>query len=178
MFRTGSGFFSAINANSGVKYNVVKMLMFQDMINEVDKDGTGLLMFPNFLYMMAKKENDEEAEEEIREAFKVFDGVEIFLKERFSFTEIMGFQDGNGFISRVELRHVMMNLGEKISEEECDAMVEEADIDGDGSINYEEFYNMMTSAGRSVSREQLPGVNKIYTCFRYCKADSSFVGGD
>ena len=178
MFRTGSGFFSAINANSGVKYNVVKMLMFQDMINEVDKDGTGLLMFPNFLYMMAKKENDEEAEEEIREAFKVFDGVEIFLKERLSFTEIMCFQDGNGFISRVELRHVMMNLGEKISEEECDAMVEEADIDGDGSINYEEFYNMMTSAGRSVSREQLPGVNKIYTCFRYCKADSSFVGGD
>ena len=60
----------------------------------------------------------------------------------------------------------MMNLGEKISEEECDAMVEEADIDGDsinyikeekmlclagdGSINYEEFYSMMTSAGRSV----------------------------
>ena len=53
------------------------MLMLQDMINEVDKDGTGLLMFPNFLYMMAKKENDEEAEEEIREAFKVFDGVKI-----------------------------------------------------------------------------------------------------
>ena len=73
-------FFSAINANSGVKYNVVKMLMFQDMINEVDKDGTGLLMFPNFLYMMAKKENDEEAEEEIREAFKVFDGVKNISK--------------------------------------------------------------------------------------------------
>ena len=49
--------------------------VIQDMINEVDKDGTGLLVFPNFLYMMAKKENDEEAEEEIREAFKVFDGV-------------------------------------------------------------------------------------------------------
>ena len=45
------------------------------MINDVDKDGTGLLNFPNFLYMMAKKENDEEAEDEIREAFKVFDGV-------------------------------------------------------------------------------------------------------
>ena len=57
------------------------MLMFQDMINEVDKDGTGLLMFPNFLYMMAKKENDEEAEEEIREAFKVFDGVKILKKK-------------------------------------------------------------------------------------------------
>ena len=49
------------------------------MINEVDKDGTGLLNFPNFLYMMAKKENDEEAEDEIREAFKVFDGVNLFV---------------------------------------------------------------------------------------------------
>ena len=124
------------------------------MINEVDKDGTGLLMFPNFLYMMAKKENDEEAEEEIREAFKVFDGVKQFY---ILFSAQYFLQDGNGFISRVELRHVMMNLGEKISEEECDAMVEEADIDGDGSINYEEFYNMMTSAGRLVSWDQQSG---------------------
>ena len=46
------------------------------MINEVDKDGTGFIEFPQFLYMMAKKENDEDAEEEIREAFKVFDGVD------------------------------------------------------------------------------------------------------
>ena len=47
------------------------------MINEVDKDGTGIVEFPVFLYMMAKKENDELAEDEIREAFKVFDGVDI-----------------------------------------------------------------------------------------------------
>ena len=46
-------------------------------------------------------------------------------------------KDGNGFINRVELRHVMMNLGERMSEEECDALVDEADIDGDGCINYE-----------------------------------------
>ena len=51
------------------------------MINDVDKDGTGLLNFPNFLYMMAKKENDEEAEDEIREAFRMFD------------------KEGNGFIT-------------------------------------------------------------------------------
>ena len=49
--------------------------LYQDMINEVDKDGTGLVDFPVFLYMMARKENDETAEDEIREAFKVFDGV-------------------------------------------------------------------------------------------------------
>ena len=58
-----------------VKVEEVKLCCVQDMINDVDKDGTGLLNFPNFLYMMAKKENDEEAEDEIREAFKVFDGV-------------------------------------------------------------------------------------------------------
>ena len=45
------------------------------MVNEVDKEGTGFVSFPNFLYVMAKKLNDEEAEDEIREAFKVFDGV-------------------------------------------------------------------------------------------------------
>ena len=52
------------------------------MINEVDKDGTGLVEFPVFLYMMAKKENDETAEDEIREAFKVFDGVDGLKPEK------------------------------------------------------------------------------------------------
>ena len=33
-------------------------------------------------------------------------------------------QDGNGFINRVELRHVMMNLGERMTEKECDALVD------------------------------------------------------
>ena len=39
----------------------------------------------------------------------------------------------------------MMNLGETLTGEEISSMIEEADIDGDGQINYEEFYNMMTS---------------------------------
>ena len=54
-------------------------------------------------------------------------------------------QDGNGFINRQELAVVMMNLGETLTGEEISSMIEEADIDGDGQINYEEFYNMMTS---------------------------------
>ena len=45
------------------------------MVNEVDKDGTGSIDFPEFLAMMAMKINDQNAEDEIREAFKVFDGV-------------------------------------------------------------------------------------------------------
>ena len=56
-------------------------------------------------------------------------------------------QDGNGFITRHELKTVMMNLGEKLTDEECDLLVDEADIDGDGKINYEEFYFLMAQSG-------------------------------
>ena len=43
----------------------------------------------------------------------------------------------------VQLRHVMTNLGEKLTEEEVDEMIREADMDGDGQVNYEEFVRMM-----------------------------------
>ena len=39
----------------------------------------------------------------------------------------------------------MTNLGEKLTDEEVDKMIREADIDGDGQVNYEEFVTMMTS---------------------------------
>ncbi len=45
----------------------------------------------------------------------------------------------------------MLNLGEKLSEEECDILIDEADIDGDGQINYEEFSMMMAAFSKSVS---------------------------
>lgn len=51
-------------------------------------------------------------------------------------------QDGNGYISAAELRHVMTNLGEKLTDEEVDEMIREADIDGDGQVNYEGIVEM------------------------------------
>ncbi len=42
-----------------------------------------------------------------------------------------------------QLRHVMTNLGEKLTDEEVDEMIREADVDGDGQVNYEEFVKMM-----------------------------------
>ena len=68
---------------------------------------------------------DTDAGEERKEAFKVFD------------------KDGKGFDSASELRHVMKNLGEKLTDEEVDEMIREADVDGDGQINYEEFVKVM-----------------------------------
>jgi Ca2+-binding EF-hand superfamily protein len=54
-------------------------------------------------------------------------------------------KDNDGYISAAELRHVLTNIGEKLSDEEVDEMIREADIDGDGQINYEEFVKMMIS---------------------------------
>ncbi|KAB2606304.1 calmodulin-7 [Pyrus ussuriensis x Pyrus communis] len=111
----------------------------QDMINEVDADGNGTIDFPEFLNLMARKMKDTDSEEELKEAFRVFD------------------KDQNGFISAAELRHVMTNLGEKLTDEEVDEMIREADVDGDGQINYEEFVKVMMAK----VRDQIRGFRQI-----------------
>ena len=85
--------------------------------------------------MMARKMKDTDSEEEIREAFKVRDtrprpppsldanGDQVFDR------------DNNGFISAAELRHVMTSIGEKLTDDEVDEMIREADQDGDGRID-------------------------------------------
>ena len=46
-------------------------------------------------------------------------------------------KDGNGYITAAELRYVMANLGEKMTDDEIDEMLREADTDGDGQIDYQ-----------------------------------------
>lgn len=97
----------------------------REMINEVDADGSGTIDFPEFLNLMARKMKYTVSEEELKEAFKVFD------------------KDQDGLISASELRHIMTSLGEKLTDEEVDEMINEADADGDGQVSYEDFVRMM-----------------------------------
>lgn len=106
----------------------------QDMINNVDVDGSGTVDFNEFLKMMAHghvvRADDDHSkrrteEEEMRQAFKVFD------------------LDGNGYIDARELKMTMCNLGENLSDKDIKHMMKLADKNGDGRIDYEEFINMM-----------------------------------
>ena len=49
-------------------------------------------------------------------------------------------RDGNGYVSAAELRHVMTNLGEKLTDDEVDEMLQAFDMDRDGQLNYEGQY--------------------------------------
>ena len=96
------------------------------IIRELDTDGSGTIDFPEFLTLMTKHSvKDQDTEADLVDAFGVFDS------------------DHNGYISATELRNVMTTLGEKMSDEEVDDMLKEADLDNDGLINYAEFSKVM-----------------------------------
>ena len=42
-----------------------------------------------------------------------------------------------------DLFQVLTTLGDKLTEEESEELISEADIDGDGNVNYEEFVTML-----------------------------------
>jgi serine/threonine-protein phosphatase 2B regulatory subunit len=70
--------------------------------------------------------NGKFTDEEIYEAFKAFD------------------LDKNNFIGAAEIRHILINIGEQVSDEEVDEMIRMVDKDGDGQVSWDEFYAMVT----------------------------------
>ncbi|XP_066930098.1 uncharacterized protein [Clytia hemisphaerica] len=96
----------------------------EDMLHDIS--GSGDIDFEKFVNMMAKIKNVDE-EEETKLAFKMFD------------------KDQNGFIDKEELKLVMASLGEQLTDDEIQEMMAEADLDGDGTIDYNEFCQMMNS---------------------------------
>lgn len=95
------------------------------MIAEVDKDGTGKISFGDFQQLMTVKMAEKDSNEEILKAFRLFD------------------DDETGKISFKNLKRVAKELGENLNDEELQEMIEEADLDGDGEVNEEEFLRVM-----------------------------------
>jgi calmodulin len=97
-----------------------------DMINEVDTDEPyGALGLHEFMTMMQSKMENTDSVAEQKQAFQEFD------------------RDGNGHISASELKHHLWNLGHSQDVKDLDlhvkAIMREADINGDGHMNFNEF---------------------------------------
>eukprot|EP00794_Sanderia_malayensis_P020358 gene20358-22366_t len=95
------------------------------MIKEVDVDGNGEIDFAEFIQMMDKQMRGRNINEELYEAFQVFDC------------------NRNGRISPFELKTTMRNLGQELTEEQLLLMMREADCNGDGVIDFEEFKTLV-----------------------------------
>ena len=95
-------------------------------IFQIDGDGSGSIDFDEFLELIAgKMKSFGENEAAIRRAFRTLD------------------KDMNGYITVKELREVMSRLGETLTHKEVTELVNEADTNGDGRIDIDEFVIMM-----------------------------------
>ncbi|XP_071161033.1 calmodulin-alpha-like [Mytilus edulis] len=93
----------------------------QDIINEIDAEGNGVIEFPEFLTVMSRKINEIDNEDEIRDA------INIIFKDR-------------EYVSAVEIWYLMRKFGDKLSDEEVQDFINQTRTDGDGKIRYEGAY--------------------------------------
>ncbi|XP_052761720.1 neo-calmodulin-like [Mya arenaria] len=85
----------------------------------IDKDKNGKIDFSEFRGFIRKQFRQKDIETHAWETFRLFD------------------KDGNGSIDRKELTHAMKSLGEECTEEDISEMLNDADADGDGKINFD-----------------------------------------
>ncbi|XP_068813541.1 uncharacterized protein [Struthio camelus] len=95
------------------------------IISKVDEDGSGKINFESFLQVMTQKMAEPYSKEEILRGFRLFD------------------HDGTGKISFEKLKLVAVEVGEDITDEELQEMIDEADLDGDGQVNKQEFLRIL-----------------------------------
>ncbi|XP_018025540.1 troponin C, isoallergen Bla g 6.0101 isoform X4 [Hyalella azteca] len=107
----------------------VNRQILKQVIEEVDVDGSGELEFNEFVLLATKfmnEEDEEEMKKELKEAFRLYD------------------KNGEGFIPTAVLREILKELDDKLTDEELDGMVEEIDADGSGTVDFDEFMELMT----------------------------------
>jgi centrin-1 len=99
------------------------------MIAEIDAEGAGTVGYDDFLALMTAKMAERDPREEVIKAFRLFD------------------DDETGKITFKNLKRVAKELGEAITDEELQEMIDEADRDGDGEVSEEEFFRIMKKSG-------------------------------
>lgn len=108
-------------------------------VKQIDTNGNGKIEFGEFRNFIIKQfkqsKSEQDTRQEIRQAFRIFD------------------RDGNGYIEKSELRRAMRSLGEPLSESELDMMIKDADRNGDGKIDYEEFVILWTSKTKELKEQ-------------------------
>ena len=112
----------------------------QDIMDKLDKDGTGALEFKEFLNLTHNIKNAEpldfdptlntsnltdEEQEQIKDKFLLFDA------------------DGSGSISKEELGAAMRYMGQNPTEAEVQKMLETLDKDGTSVLEFPEFLTLM-----------------------------------
>lgn len=94
------------------------------LIAAADSDGDGMVEYDSQEFVKLLEELEDEPYDQVLAAFEFLD------------------KDGDGLISTEELRALVTNHGEPMSQEAVDKLVKEADINGDGVIDYFEFVQM------------------------------------
>ena len=106
-------------------YNNLKREITVKILAEVDKSGEGIIRFDDFLDIMTQKMLERDPVEEMKKAFHLI------------------CEEGQDKITLKSLQKVAKELGENMSVEELQEMIEEADRDGDGEIGEEDFLKVM-----------------------------------
>ncbi|KAL3214790.1 hypothetical protein MRX96_034688 [Rhipicephalus microplus] len=107
------------------------------------------VQFPEFMDMVQKCTRAFSPQKDLHDAFRVFD------------------RDGHGFITTAELRHVVTTLGERMTEEEADELIREADANNEGHVDYEEFIKTISTPlppdqyGKPPKKRPPPQVSEI-----------------
>ncbi|KAF8920460.1 EF-hand protein [Dissophora ornata] len=102
----------------------------RDLVAEADPSGANIINFDTFLKVLMRPDGFKPAGtfQEFINGFKVFD------------------KEGNGYISVGELRYVLTNLGEKLSDVEVDELMKGVEVDKSGKVNYEDFVKMILAS--------------------------------
>eukprot|EP01119_Soliformovum_irregulare_P008638 TRINITY_DN21741_c0_g1_i1.p1 TRINITY_DN21741_c0_g1~~TRINITY_DN21741_c0_g1_i1.p1 ORF type:complete len:161 (-),score=45.26 TRINITY_DN21741_c0_g1_i1:191-673(-) len=93
------------------------------MFKEGDVTGAGKIKFPEFMSMMARKMKQTDTEEELLEAFRVFD------------------LHGEGFIAEKDLSDALLNTGDKLTKDELKEFLQSCSADG--QVQYKTFVNTL-----------------------------------